>query len=91
MCEQIHGKKNHFSWLLFGPSLTVAILRICDGDHYTETELTSQEYFKPVDIRQRRKGENSIESGYVGGGLTASGSCEQKENAKVHAIKGAMM
>lgn len=55
---------------------------------YREIELTSQEYFKQVDIRQRRKEETSVASGYVVGGLTASGSRELKENAKLHAIGG---
>ncbi|KAK2970945.1 hypothetical protein RJ640_004737 [Escallonia rubra] len=45
---------------------------------------------KHVDIRHWRKGEKNIASVYVDGTFIASGSSEQKENAKLHAAKAAL-
>ncbi|XP_052206347.1 ribonuclease 3-like protein 2 [Diospyros lotus] len=45
---------------------------------------------KQVDIKHLRKGEKDIASVYVDGKLIASGSSDQKENAKLHAAKAAL-
>lgn len=50
----------------------------------------SQEDGKRVDVKQWRKGEENFASGYVDEGFIASGSHEQEENAKLHAIEEAM-
>ncbi|XP_059662457.1 ribonuclease 3-like protein 2 [Cornus florida] len=45
---------------------------------------------KQVDIKHWRKGEKNIASVYVDGKFVASGSSEQKENAKLHAARAAL-
>ncbi|KAL0353666.1 UNVERIFIED_CONTAM: Ribonuclease 3-like protein 2 [Sesamum angustifolium] len=45
---------------------------------------------KKVDIKHWRKGERDIASVYVDGHFVASASSEQKENAKLHAVKAAL-
>lgn len=49
-----------------------------------------QKHGKHVDIRHWRKDLKSIASVYVDGEFVASGSSEQKETAKLNAVKGAL-
>ncbi|KAH7859608.1 hypothetical protein Vadar_003209 [Vaccinium darrowii] len=64
--------------------VAVYVISLSSASSFSEL---SQEDGKRVDVKQWRKGEKNIASGYVDEGFIASGSHEQEENAKLHAIE----